>query len=76
MASDTSEITMDHLPANMTPQDQPREALTSLQESERQLIVRTLEATEYNKSETASRLDISRSTLYEKIKKYGITVHE
>jgi two-component system, NtrC family, response regulator HydG len=41
-------------------------------ESEKEIIVRTLEKTRYNKSKTARLLNIDRKTLYMKIEKYGI----
>uniref|UniRef100_UPI0040559CAD sigma-54-dependent transcriptional regulator n=1 Tax=Candidatus Electronema sp. TaxID=2698783 RepID=UPI0040559CAD len=44
----------------------------SLKETERQAIVRTLAETEGNRSEAARRLAISRKTLLNKMKKYGI----
>ena len=44
----------------------------SLQEMEKLLIGATLDSTEGNIREAASRLGIDRSTLYEKIKRYEI----
>lgn len=41
-------------------------------EAERQLIVEALEKTRHNKVKTAKFLGMSRSVLYEKLKKYGI----
>lgn len=47
--------------------------LKALQErNERELIVKTLEETRYNKSKTAKMLNIDRKTLYLKMEKYGI----
>lgn len=47
--------------------------LKSLQEmQERQLIVEALEEFKYNKSKAAQALNIDRSTLYQKMKRYGI----
>jgi DNA-binding NtrC family response regulator len=45
----------------------------SLYEYEKQLILKTLLATEWNKYQTAKLLGITRSTLYSKIKKYKLT---
>jgi transcriptional regulator with PAS, ATPase and Fis domain len=45
----------------------------SLYEYEKQLILKTLRATEWNKYQTAKLLGITRSTLYSKIEKYGLT---
>jgi two-component system response regulator HydG len=44
----------------------------SLEEVERQAIEATLEASEGNKSEAARRLGITRATLHNKMKKYGM----
>jgi two-component system, NtrC family, response regulator HydG len=47
--------------------------LKALQErNERELIMKTLEETRYNKSKTAKMLNIDRKTLYLKMEKYGI----
>jgi DNA-binding NtrC family response regulator len=46
--------------------------LPSLAESERALIVRVLEAVDWNKKEAARILDISRGTLYRKIVEYQL----
>lgn len=47
--------------------------LKALQErNERELIIRTLEETHYNKSKTAKMLNIDRKTLYLKMERYGI----
>jgi transcriptional regulator with PAS, ATPase and Fis domain len=45
---------------------------TSLAENERRLIVDVLKKSNWNKHEAARRLDISRSTLYSKIRRYGL----
>ena len=44
----------------------------TLQEMEKRLIAATLQSTECNIKKAASILDIDRSTLYEKMKRYGI----
>ncbi len=52
----------------------PKASLPSgtLQEMERNLIKEVLEETGYNKQQTARLLGIAKSTLYEKMKRYGI----
>lgn len=47
---------------------------TSLYEQEKQLILQTLQATDWNKYRTAKMLGITRSTLYSKIEKYQLSV--
>jgi len=46
--------------------------LTSLAENERRLIADVLKKSNWNKHEAARRLDISRSTLYSKVRRYGL----
>lgn len=44
----------------------------ALLEPERQIILAALEANNWNRGETAKQLDINRTTLYKKIKQYGL----
>ena len=44
----------------------------SLEDVERKTILKTLESSSGNKSETARRLGITRKTLHKKLKKYGV----
>jgi transcriptional regulator of acetoin/glycerol metabolism len=44
----------------------------SLEENEKYLIIKALQTYKGNISSTARALEINRSTLYEKIRKYGI----
>jgi transcriptional regulator of acetoin/glycerol metabolism len=46
--------------------------LITLQDYERDLILKTLEETHWNKNQTAKRLKINRSTLYGKMRRYGL----
>ena len=48
----------------------------ALEGPERQLILEALEALKWNRQETARVLDINRTTLYKKMKKYGVLVDE
>jgi PAS domain S-box-containing protein len=45
---------------------------TSLAENERHLILRVLQESNWNKHDAAKRLKVSRSTLYSKIRRYGL----
>ncbi|MCG2773511.1 MAG: sigma 54-interacting transcriptional regulator [Desulfobacterales bacterium] len=47
-------------------------ASTSLAENERYLILRVLQESNWNKHDAAKRLQVSRSTLYSKIRRYGL----
>jgi len=48
----------------------------ALEEPEKQIIVQTLRALNWNRQETARVLDINRTTLYKKMKKYGLLMEE
>lgn len=48
----------------------------ALEEPEKQIIVRALRALNWNRQETARVLDINRTTLYKKMKKYGLLMEE
>ena len=45
---------------------------TSLAENERRLILRVLQEANWNKHDAARRLQVTRSTLYSKIRRYGL----
>jgi len=60
------------LPPYLLQQPQPEQRLVSLQDHERDVILRTLKETGWNKHQTAKSLKITRSTLYGKMKRYGI----
>jgi len=61
-----------HLPRFL--KEESEEAVpTSLAETERRLILRVLKETSWNKHEAARRLRVSRSTLYSKIRRYGLS---
>ena len=44
----------------------------ALEEPERQIILAALEANDWNRQKTSDQLDINRTTLYKKIKQYGL----
>ncbi len=48
----------------------------ALEEPEKQIIVQALRALNWNRQETARVLDINRTTLYKKMKKYGLLLEE
>ncbi|MEW4567769.1 sigma-54 dependent transcriptional regulator [Tautonia sp. JC769] len=48
----------------------------ALEEPEKQIILEALKALGWNRQETARVLDINRTTLYKKMKKYGLLVDE
>jgi DNA-binding NtrC family response regulator len=60
------------LPQYLLQHPLPTQQPISLQDHEKDLIMRTLEETNWNKHQTAKRLKITRSTLYAKMKRYGL----
>ncbi|MGE6257678.1 helix-turn-helix domain-containing protein [Heyndrickxia sporothermodurans] len=69
-------ITTEQLPIEITGYTETatvRSLAEVMEETERNTILASLEATKGNKSETAKQLGISRTTLYEKMNKYGLT---
>jgi len=64
------------LPQYLLQQPLQTQQLISLQDHEKNLILKTLEETNWNKHQTAKRLKITRSTLYGKMKRYGLTKTE
>ena len=57
-----------HLPMNIRPLKE------ALEEPEKRIIIQALQALNWNRQETARVLDINRTTLYKKMKKYGLLV--
>jgi two-component system response regulator HydG len=60
-------------PTDTTPQEPPLPVGLSLKDVERQLIRRTLEHTGGNRTKAAETLGISRATLHNKLKEYGLS---
>jgi two-component system response regulator HydG len=59
-----------HLPMGIRPLKE------ALEEPEKKIIIQALQAFNWNRQETARVLDINRTTLYKKMKKYGLLVDE
>jgi two-component system response regulator HydG len=57
-----------HLSLNIRPLKE------ALEEPEKRIIIQALQALNWNRQETARLLDINRTTLYKKMKKYGLLV--
>jgi two-component system response regulator HydG len=60
------------LPQHLLQKPVSGQELITLQDYERDLILKTLEETRWNKNQTAKRLKINRATLYGKMKRYGL----
>lgn len=62
----------DDIECQAQPRQARRDEATTIEDMERQLIERTMQRLDGNLSMVAAQLGISRQTLYNKIKKYGI----
>ncbi|MGZ3524522.1 MAG: helix-turn-helix domain-containing protein [Thermodesulfobacteriota bacterium] len=60
------------LPQFLLQRSLPPQELVTLQDYEKNLIFKTLQETNWNKHKAAKRLNINRSTLYGKMKRYGL----
>ncbi len=60
------------IPSSPSPQMPPNGTLRKVDAYEREIILRELQNTGWNKTQAAKNLGIAKSTLFEKLKKYGI----
>jgi len=60
------------LPQFLFQRSLPAQEFTTLQDYEKNLILKTLQETNWNKHKASKKLNINRSTLYGKIKRYGL----
>jgi len=65
-----SNLPRPHLPMGIRPLKE------ALEEPEKKIIIQALQAFNWNRQETARVLDINRTTLYKKMKKYGLLIDE
>ena len=70
----TGDIRIEDLPAAFSDMGKKEFEYNSIEETEKMLILRMLKQSDYNKRKAARLLDISRKTLYNKLKKYGISL--
>jgi two-component system response regulator HydG len=67
------EILTKDLPQYLLQKPLPNQQLFSLKDHEKDLILKALEEANWNKHQASKRLKITRSTLYGKMKRYGLT---
>lgn len=67
------EITIKDLPQYLLQKSSKEEGLVTLQDYEKDLILKTLKELNWNKHKVAKKLKINRSTLYGKMKRYGLS---
>ena len=65
-------ILLKDLPQFLSQKPLPAQEFTTLQDYEKNLILKALEDTNWNKHKASKKLNINRSTLYGKIKRYGL----
>jgi len=65
-------ILIKDLPQYLLLRPLPQQEFATLQDYEKNLILKTLQETNWNKYKTAKRLNITRSTLYGKMKRYEL----
>jgi len=70
--SESRQISANEIDCRQPKQDRPSTEITTLEDMECQLIRNTIDKFEGNLSLVATQLGISRQTLYNKIKKYGL----
>lgn len=71
--SKKDEITIKDLPQYLIRKSAQPEELGTLQDFEKDLILKTLKEANWNKHKAAKRLKINRSTLYGKMRRYGLS---
>jgi DNA-binding NtrC family response regulator len=67
------EISTKDLPQNLLQKPLQREELSTLHDFEKDLILKTLKETNWNKHNASKKLKINRSTLYGKMRRYGLS---
>ncbi len=67
-------IEMEDLPVNLFGKGDNYESVDIRQDMDKDLIIRILQNTKYNRSKTAEILNMSRKTLYNKMEKYGLNI--
>ncbi|MCP4404655.1 MAG: sigma-54-dependent Fis family transcriptional regulator [bacterium] len=67
-------IDVDALPPDFLDIPQKHTPANTIEDVEKNLIVKMLQKTNYNKKKTAELLNVSRNTLYNKLEKYGISL--
>lgn len=70
--SDGNTIDEQDISGNMPVAEKPMDGVQTISEMEKRLIEKTIRECDGNLSQVASRLGVSRQTLYNKIKKYGL----
>jgi len=70
----SGDIRMEDLPAAFIDMQKEKSEYNIMEETEKMLIIKMLKQSDYNKRKAARLLEISRKTLYNKLKKYGISL--
>jgi DNA-binding NtrC family response regulator len=70
----SDDIRIEDLPAAFIDMQKEKSEYNIMEETEKMLIIKMLKQSDYNKRKAARLLEISRKTLYNKLKKYGISL--
>jgi len=70
----SGDIRIEDLPAAFIDMQKEESDYNIMEETEKMLILKMLKQSDYNKRKAARLLEISRKTLYNKLKKYGISL--
>ncbi len=76
LLAEGNEIKREFLPSRILNEvlTEKDDGITSFEENEKRFLIKTLQKCNWNKLQVAKQLNVSRSTLYSKLKKYNLTV--
>ncbi len=76
LLAEGNEIKREFLPSRILNEvlTEKDDGITSFEENEKRFLIKTLQKCNWNKLQSAKQLNVSRSTLYSKLKKYNLTV--
>ncbi len=78
LLTEGNEIKREFLPSRILTEvlTEKDDGITSFEENEKRFLIKTLQECNWNKLQVAKQLNVSRSTLYSKLKKYNLTTKQ
>ncbi|MFV9644430.1 MAG: sigma 54-interacting transcriptional regulator [Desulfobacterales bacterium] len=78
LLAEGNEIKREFLPSRILNEvlTEKDDGITSFEENEKRFLIKTLQECNWNKLQVAKQLNVSRSTLYSKLKKYNLTTKQ
>ena len=78
LLAEGNEIKREFLPSRILTEvlTEKDDGITSFEENEKRFLIKTLQECNWNKLQVAKQLNVSRSTLYSKLKKYNLTTKQ